>query len=152
MPRLRNHAIGSSCLRVEHSLSCKLPAPCLCAHVLTCVRVLAAIRVLCVCFFPFLTLMLCVVINFVRVRGSNLWRFLTNGKTTTTIRKKPWYSSGSLDHSRGVECNPHPLGRHNVEVYTFLFPVRSKAYRYRILNFHSVRFYQAVIGLSLIHI
>jgi hypothetical protein len=60
--------------------------------------------------------MLCVVINFVRVRGSNLWRFLTNGKTTTTIRKKPWYSSGSLDHSRGVECNPHPLGRHNVEV------------------------------------
>jgi hypothetical protein len=27
-----------------------------------------------------------VVINFVRVRGSNLWRFLTNGKTS--IRKK----------------------------------------------------------------
>jgi hypothetical protein len=57
---------------------------------------------------------LCVVINFVRVRGSNLWRFLTNGKTT--IRKKSWYSSGSLDHLKGVECNPCPLGRHNVEV------------------------------------
>jgi hypothetical protein len=27
-----------------------------------------------------------VVINFVRVRGSNLWRFLTNGKPS--IRKK----------------------------------------------------------------
>jgi hypothetical protein len=27
----------------------------------------------------------------------------------------PWYSSGSLDYLRGVDCNPHPLGRHNVE-------------------------------------
>jgi hypothetical protein len=68
----------------------------------------------CVCFFPSLTLVLCVVINFVRVRGSNLWRFLTNRKTT--IRKKLWYSSGSLDHLKGVECNPRPLGCHNVEV------------------------------------
>jgi hypothetical protein len=50
---------------------------------------------------------ICVVIDFVRVRGSNLWRFLTNGKTT--IRKKLWYSSGSLDHLKGVECNPRPL-------------------------------------------
>jgi hypothetical protein len=48
MPRLHNHGIRSSCLRFEHRLSCKLPAPCLCAHILTCVRVLAAIRVLCV--------------------------------------------------------------------------------------------------------
>jgi hypothetical protein len=68
----------------------------------------------CVCFFPFLALVLCVVINFVRVRGSNLWRFLTNGKTN--IRKKLLYSSGSFNHLKGVECNPHPLGRHNVEV------------------------------------
>jgi hypothetical protein len=28
--------------------------------------------------------------------------------------KTPWYSSGSLDHLRGVDCNPRPLGRHNV--------------------------------------
>jgi hypothetical protein len=35
-----------------------------------------------VCFFPFLTLVFCVVINFVRVRGSNLWKFLTSEKTT----------------------------------------------------------------------
>jgi hypothetical protein len=27
----------------------------------------------------------------------------------------PWYSSGSLDHLRGVDCNPRPLGHHNVE-------------------------------------
>jgi hypothetical protein len=25
------------------------------------------------------------------------------------------YSSGSLDHLKGVECNPRTLGRHNVE-------------------------------------
>jgi hypothetical protein len=30
--------------------------------------------------------------------------------------RKPWYSSWSLDHLKGVECNPRPLGRHNVEV------------------------------------
>jgi hypothetical protein len=29
--------------------------------------------------------------------------------------KTPWYSSGSLDHLRGVDCNPRPLGHHNVE-------------------------------------
>jgi hypothetical protein len=27
-----------------------------------------------------------------------------------------WYSSGSLDCLKGVECNPRPLGRHNMEV------------------------------------
>jgi hypothetical protein len=31
-------------------------------------------------------------------------------------KKRPWYSSSSLDHLKGVECNPRPLGRHNVEV------------------------------------
>jgi hypothetical protein len=30
--------------------------------------------------------------------------------------EKPWYSSGSLDRLKGVEYNPRPLGRHNVEV------------------------------------
>jgi hypothetical protein len=29
--------------------------------------------------------------------------------------KTPWYSSGSLDRLRGVDCNPRSLGRHNVE-------------------------------------
>jgi hypothetical protein len=29
--------------------------------------------------------------------------------------KTPWYSSGSLDRLRGVDCNPRPLGCHNVE-------------------------------------
>jgi hypothetical protein len=30
-------------------------------------------------------------------------------------RETSWYSSGSLDHLKGVECNLRPLGRHNVE-------------------------------------
>jgi hypothetical protein len=30
-------------------------------------------------------------------------------------KETPWYSSGSLDRLKGVECNPRPLGRHNVE-------------------------------------
>jgi hypothetical protein len=33
-----------------------------------------------------------------------------------TLKEKPWYSSRSSDHLKGVECNPRPLGRHNVEV------------------------------------
>jgi hypothetical protein len=37
-------------------------------------------------------------------------------KGTSAIRKKTWYSSGSLDRLKGVECNPCPLGRHNIEV------------------------------------
>jgi hypothetical protein len=40
----------------------------------------------CVRFFPFLTLVVFIEINIVRVRDSNLWRFLTKG--TSTIRKK----------------------------------------------------------------
>jgi hypothetical protein len=54
------------------------------------------------------------VINLVRARGSNLWRFLANGKAYK--EEKSWYSSWSLDHLKGVECNPRPLGCHNVEV------------------------------------
>jgi hypothetical protein len=30
--------------------------------------------------------------------------------------KTLWYSTGSLDRLRGVDCNPRPLGRHNMEV------------------------------------
>jgi hypothetical protein len=33
----------------------------------------------CMCFFPSLTLVVFIVINIVRVRGSNLWKFLTKG-------------------------------------------------------------------------
>jgi hypothetical protein len=40
----------------------------------------------CVWFFPSLTIVVFIEINTVRVRNSNLWRFLTKG--TSTIRKK----------------------------------------------------------------
>jgi hypothetical protein len=57
----------------------------LCALFLTCVCIVPAILVFCVYLsLPYSCAFL--VNNFVRVRGSNLWRFLTNGKTT--IRKK----------------------------------------------------------------
>jgi hypothetical protein len=36
-------------------------------------------------------------------------RDIVKGKET------PWYSSRSLDHLKGVERNPRPSGRHNVE-------------------------------------
>jgi hypothetical protein len=63
---------------------------------------------------PSLTSVLSFVIIIVRARGSKLWRFLANGRKTK--KEKSWYSSWSLDHLKGVECNPRPLGRHNVEV------------------------------------
>jgi hypothetical protein len=54
---------------------------CLCAHLLTCVCGIAVILVLaCVSFPP---LLLCfIVINIVRARGSNLWRFLAKREKT----------------------------------------------------------------------
>jgi hypothetical protein len=54
------------------------------------------------------------VINIVRARGSNLWRFLANGKKTK--RKKIVVFKLIIRSHEGVECNPRPLGRHNVEV------------------------------------
>jgi hypothetical protein len=68
----------------------------------------------CVCCSPMLTLVFSCDENFVRARGSNLWRFLANGKISK--RKRPLYSSWSSDHLKGVECNPRPFGCHNVEV------------------------------------
>jgi hypothetical protein len=37
-------------------------------------------------------------------------------KREETLNKRLWYSSWSLDHLKGVEFNPRPLGRHNMEV------------------------------------
>jgi hypothetical protein len=66
-------------------VGCELVALFLCALFLTCVRIVAMIRVLCVFLsLPYSCAFL--MNNFVRVRGSNLGRFLTNGKTV--IRKK----------------------------------------------------------------
>jgi hypothetical protein len=59
---------------------------CLCARFLTYVHVVAATLVLACVYIPSLTLVVFIVINIVRVRGSNLWIFLTKG--TSAIRKK----------------------------------------------------------------
>jgi hypothetical protein len=73
-------------LRFEHLLSCELVALCLCARFLTCVCVAALTLALACVSIPSLTLVVSIVINIVRVRGSNLWRFLTNG--ASAISKK----------------------------------------------------------------
>ena len=68
-------------------MSSKLSAMCLCARFLTCVCVCHYCDSRsCVCFFPSLTLVVFIVINFVRVRDSNLWRFLAKEKHL--LRKK----------------------------------------------------------------
>jgi hypothetical protein len=59
---------------------------CLCARFLTCVHVVAVPLALACVSIPSLTLVVFIVINIVRVRGSNLWRFHTKG--TSAIRKK----------------------------------------------------------------
>jgi hypothetical protein len=67
-------------------LSCELVALCLCAHFLTCVRATVVTIAFARVSIPSLTLVVFIVINIVRMRGSNLWRFLTKG--TSAIRKK----------------------------------------------------------------
>jgi hypothetical protein len=66
-------------LELSTFVSCRLVALLLCAFFLTCVHGIAvALALACVSFPP---LLLCfLLINIVRGRGSNLWRFLTNGK------------------------------------------------------------------------
>jgi hypothetical protein len=108
------HASGSLCLRFEHLLSCELAALCLCARFLTCVRVAVVTLTLACVSSPSLTLVVFIVINIVRVRGSNLWIFLTKG--TSAIRKKTVVFKWIIGSLERVECNPRPLGRHNVEV------------------------------------
>jgi hypothetical protein len=70
---------------------------------------------LCVVCVALLVLHLCLLCDLIiRARGSNFWRFLANGRKT--IRKKVVVFKLIMDHLKGVECNPRPLGCHNVEV------------------------------------
>ena len=80
---------------------------------MTCVRGCAAyLSLVCVALLPYFCVSLVIII--VRARGSKLWRFLANGRKT--IRKKVVVFKLIIDRLKGVECNPRPLGRHNVEV------------------------------------
>jgi hypothetical protein len=86
MPRHRKHASGSLWLSFEHLLSCKLAPLCFVCSFLDLCACHCCDSSSFVCFFPSLTLVVLVVINIVRVRGSNLRRFLT--RKTSTISKK----------------------------------------------------------------
>jgi hypothetical protein len=85
-PRHRKHASGSLRLRFEHLLSCRITSLCFVCSCLDLCACHCCDSSFYVCFFPSLTLVVFIVINFVRVRDSNLWRFLT--RETSTIREK----------------------------------------------------------------
>ena len=79
---------------------------------LMCVCVLQ-ICVLCVLLLPTL-LHAFFMIYIVRARDSDLWRFLANGNNT--LKQKIMVFKLIIGSLERVECNPRPLGRHNVEV------------------------------------
>jgi hypothetical protein len=79
----------------------------------TSVRVCAIAFETCVLLFPLLHLCFFVIII---CKGERLQVVeIPHKRDIVKERKTPWYSSGSFDHLKGVECNPRPLGRHNVE-------------------------------------
>jgi hypothetical protein len=84
------------------------------AQVVTSVRVCAVAFETCVCCFslPYIRAFFVIII----CKGERLQVVeIPHKRDIVKERKTPWYSSGSLDHLKGVECNPRPLGRHNVE-------------------------------------
>ena len=83
------------------------------ALVATCVRVVALIlSLVCVASFSltpyFFVNLKC---NGERIQVVEIPRKRDIESQSKTL----WYSSWSLDRLRGVDCNPRPLGRHNVE-------------------------------------
>jgi hypothetical protein len=109
------HSVSAHLIDFVSDLSSVLVANSLCfirAQVLACVCAYCC-GFVCVATHPYSCAFTLIFV--VRARDSNLWRFLANGKRDKQ-RRTPWYSSWSLDHLKGVECNPRPLGRHNVEV------------------------------------
>jgi hypothetical protein len=83
------------------------------ARVATCVRVVALILCLVCVAHPNLTsVILCEHL----CKGERLQSVeIPRKRDIVKQSKTPWYSSGSLDRFRGVDCNPRPLGRHNME-------------------------------------
>jgi hypothetical protein len=79
----------------------------------TCVRV--DILILCLVCVAHLSLTPYFFVNF-KCKGERLQVVeIPRKRDIEKQSKTPWYSSGSLDRLRGVDCNPRPLGRHNVE-------------------------------------
>jgi hypothetical protein len=107
MPRLRKHTSDSLCSRFEHLLRCELVALCLCACFLTLCTLCCCDSSCCVCFYSLPYSCGFIAINIVKVRGSNLWRFLTKGNIFYKEENRGT-QGWSLDHLRGIECNPWP--------------------------------------------
>ena len=83
------------------------------ALVATCVRAVALIlSLVCVASF-FLTPYFFVNL---KCKGERLQVVeIPHKRDIVKQSKTPWDSSGSLDRLRGVDCNPRPLGRHNMD-------------------------------------
>jgi hypothetical protein len=83
------------------------------ALVATCVH--ADILILCLVCVAYPSLTPCLFVNF-KCKGERLQVVeIPRERDKEKQSKTPWYSSGSLDRLRGVDCNPRPLGHHNVE-------------------------------------
>jgi hypothetical protein len=83
------------------------------ALVATCARV--DILIMCLVCVAHPSLTPCFFVNF-KCKGERLQVVEIPRKRDKEKQSKTlWYSSGSLDRLRGVDCNPRPLGRHNVE-------------------------------------
>jgi hypothetical protein len=96
-----------SSVRVVNSLCCALSS-----SLSLCVCVCCRLNLMCVIFPP---LLLCFLWSKL-CKGERLQLVEIPRKREKISKERPWYSSSSLDHLKEVECNPHPLGRHNVEV------------------------------------
>jgi hypothetical protein len=119
----------------KHSLSIIRHPDSASMHLIRCVSDLSSVRVvnsLCCALSSSLGLCVCVCglnlvcVVFLPLLVCFLWSRLCKGerlqlveiprKREKTSKERLWYSNWSSDHVKGVECNPHPLGRHNVEV------------------------------------
>jgi hypothetical protein len=77
-----------------------------------CACVCCGLNLVCVVFPP---LLLCFLWSNL-CKGERLQLVEIPHKWEKISKERPWYSSWSSDHLKGVECNPRPLGRHNMEV------------------------------------
>ena len=84
----------------------------LCSSLGLCACVYCVLSLACVAFPP---LLLCFLWSKL-CKGERLQLVEIPCKREKISKERPWYSSWSSDHLKGVECNPRPLVCHNVEV------------------------------------
>jgi hypothetical protein len=96
-----------SFVRVVNSMCCALSS-----SLGLCACVCCALNLVCVVFPP---LLLCFLWSKL-CKGERLQLVEIPRKWEKISKERSWYSSWWSDHLKGVECNPRPLGRHNVEI------------------------------------